>query len=394
MPALERACRAPTTESGMRRLSTLALALLLAIVPASLSSGQSNDAASEDVTLEGNLSDVQFVAGRTVRIKANVSDDVFAAGRDVTFESATVKNAIAAGYDVEQRGGVVSDLIAAAANLTVAGIVEDDFVGVGRSIRIASDGTIGGDLRAAAETIEMEGHVNGSMRAAARRITISGEIDDKVDLVAERIVIAPGARIAGDLIYRSQAQPEIGEGATIGGEIRRVPIEAPDLKTLGLAILGIGILLAVSWALALLLLVVVVQLVFGRLTTDAAEDLWEHPWSNLGRGIAFSLIGTAIAGLLFASILGIPLGGALLMTIAVMMVLGLATVSYCIGLAIRRRRDSDIGTGGRVGWALLGTVILGLVTLIPFVGGLIAWLAVASGFGAVSAELWRRMRAA
>lgn len=374
----------------------VSVGITLAALSARVVSAQSENRDHEVVTLEGSHDDVQFLFGKSVRISATVSDDVFAAGRDVTFDAATVRNAIVGGYDVELRGGAVADMFAAAANINIAGKIGDDLVAVARSVRISSQGTVDGDVRVAAETVEVEGAVKGNLRAAARRIMISGEVAGKVDLLAGRIVVGPNARIAGDLIYRSREAPEIADGAVIEGEVRHVEIPFSDLKKIGLAILGIGIAIALAWAVATLILIVAVQLAFPAFVTDATERLRERPWSNLGRGIMLLLLGTALAGLFYASILGIPLGGALSLAIAVGSLLGLVTLSYCVGLLIRSRFNEStyVGSGGRIGWTILGAVILGLVGLIPILGGIVVGLAVAAGVGAAIAELWARLRAA
>jgi cytoskeletal protein CcmA (bactofilin family) len=348
--------------------------------------------AGERVVLEGTYSDVQFLAGRSVEIKAQVSDDVFAAGRNVTLDSAAVESAIVAGYDVEQRGGTAADFIVAGANVSIAGAVEDDLVAAARSLRVAAAGTIGGDARLAAETVDIEGRIGGSLRAAARRVTIAGTIAGKADIIAERIVVAPGATIVGDLIYRGDAEPEIADGATIGGEVRRIAIETPDLKAVGFAVLGIGLAIALFWTIAVLLLVAIVQLAFPGLMTGAADRLRASPWTNLGGGVAAVLLAGALAGGLLFSIVGIPLGAALMMATSVLSLFGLVAVSYRIGLMMRRSA-SEIGRGGRVGWALAGAVVLGLVALIPFVGGVVVGLLIAAGFGAAGAEIWKRLRA-
>ena len=384
-------------ETGLTRqaLSVFLLGLFLVGVFTPQSLGQSGDSERENVTLEGSHSDMQFLAGRSVRVSADVADDVFAAGRDVTFDGAKAENAIIAGYDVDLRGGTVADMITAASTINIAGTIEDDLVAAARSMRIASAGAIGGDARLAAETIDMEGSIGGSLRAAARRITVAGRIDGKADFLAERIVITPGASIAGDLIYRSETEPEIADGATIEGEVRRVEIDTPDVASVGYAMLRVGLLLMLAWSIAVLLLVAVVQLAVPGLISDAADRLRDHPWSNLGRGIAGLLLAVVLAGLLFASIFGIPLGLALTMTVAILALLGLVAVSYGIGLFIARRRGTgDLQLGGRIGWAIAGAIILGVIALIPLVGGLVLALAVAAGVGAASAEIWKRLRTA
>jgi cytoskeletal protein CcmA (bactofilin family) len=375
-----------------RRILAVAFGILLTGGLAACGSEPPRQSEHEDVRLEGSYSDVQFLAGRTVQIAADVSDDVFAAGRNVTLDSATVRNAMLAGYDVEQRGGSAADMMAAGANVTVGGAVEDDLLAAGRSLRVSSGGTIGGDARAIAETIDMEGHIGGSLRAVARRITITGEIAGKADLLAERIVVTSEATIAGDLIYRSETEAEIAAGATIGGEVRRVEVDTSDIQSVGLAILGISLVIALVWAIATLILVAVVQLAFPGLMTASVGRLVASPWSHLGGGVVILLVATALAGGLLFSVLGIPLGLALLMATAILELLGLVAVGYCIGLFVSRRSPSDVGHGGRVGWALVGVVIIGLVTLIPFLGAIVAGLAVAAGAGAVGIELWRRLR--
>lgn len=381
---------------SLKALIILAAGILFTGMLAPLASGQSKETGREKVTLEGSYSDAQFLAGKLVRISAEVADDVFAAGRYVTFEDAKVRNVVVAGYDVELRSGTTADLYAAAGRLGIGGTIEDDLVAGARTVRISSSGAIGGDVRLAAESIDMEGRIGGSLRAAARRITISGEIAGKADLFAERIVIAAGARIAGDLIYRSGSEPEIADGATIVGEVRRIDIDMPDFRSLAGAMIGIGLLIAVAWAIVVLALVAVIQLAFPNVIARAAEHLRTNPWSNLGIGIAIHLLVGILVGLLFASIAGIPAGAALLMTAAVAWLLGLVTVSACIGLFIRGRLrgSAAIGTAGRVGWTLAGTIVVGLVALVPLLGAVVAALAVASGFGAAARELWRRMRAA
>ena len=385
-----------TDMNFMKHLVILALVMFLSCIPVPESSADSDSFERENVILEGSHTDMQFLAGRSVRISANVADDVFAAGRDITFDSATVKNAIVAGYDVELRSGSVSDMITAAANVKIAGNIEDDLVAAAQSIRISSNGTIGGDTRFAAETIDMEGRIGGNMRAAAARITITGKISGKADLLAERIVIASGASIDGDLIYRSDDEPEIADGAKIGGKIRRVEIDKSNLSAIGFSVLGIGMFITFSWTVAMFLLIVIVQLAFPNLMAAAAGQLQTNLWSNLGRGITGLLLAIALTGLLFASLLAIPIGVALLFGIAVVWLLGLVTVSNYIGLLIRRgkRVSANNKIAGQIGWAIAGAIVLGIITLIPFVGGTVAGLAIAGGFGAAAAELWKRLRTA
>ena len=350
-----------------------------------------------NVTLEGTVTDVQFLAGKSVLIKATVDDDVFAAGRDVTLEGAVLKKAILAGNDVEQRGGTVADMIAAANTLVVGGTVEGDLVAFGRTIRVAPAGSLGGDGRVAAERIEIEGRIAGSLRAAGRYVAINGEVGGKVDLIAKRIVIGPNAVIAGDLVYRSGAKPEIAEGARIEGSLREVESKLPEMKSLLRTIVGIGITLIALWVVAGLATVAIMALAFPAVIGNAAVRLRAHPWSSLSRGIVILFAAVVLAILFFVTIVAIPLGATLAVAIVVLKLFGLVTVSACIGLWLRgliRRSAGEAGKAGRIGWTVIGTIVVGIVMLIPFVGTAVSGLAVVAGAGASATELWTRLRAA
>ncbi|WP_162901367.1 polymer-forming cytoskeletal protein [Breoghania sp. L-A4] len=352
------------------------------------------DEPRENVTLSGSHADVQFLAGRSVTVTADVSDDVFAAGRYVTFDAASIVNAIVAGYAVEQRGGSMSDMIAAGNTVTVSGVIRDDIVAAARSLRITSSGSVGGDARMAAETIDVDGAIGGSLRAAARQVTINGTISGKADLFAERIVVGPEATITGDLIYRGDTAPEVAAGATIGGAIRHIDSTLPQMTRIGMAILGVGIAIAVGWVIASFVLIALVQLVFPRLVADATVRLRTQPWSSLGIGIAGVLIGCILMGLAFASIFAIPLGVALMVSLGGVKLLGLTALGYCIGLMLDRKNGAaeDRPRGARISWSLLGALIVTAVFLIPFVGVVLVVLAVAAAMGAAAVELWGRLR--
>lgn len=363
------------------------------------SGAQSGDRSGHDagdvVELTGSHDSMQFLAGRQVRIGAQVSDDVFAAGRDVRFEGATTDHAIAAAYEVSIHGGSVSDLIAAAAIIRVDGTIEDDLVAAARSLRVTGNGTVGGDAQVAAETIEVAGRIGGDLNGAANLVRISGTIAGTADLTARRIVLSPGASIAGDLIWRGDDAPEIADGATVGGTVRHIESRGDD--DLGpLSYVGIALAILLSWIVASVLLVAVLQLLLPRVTEDAADELRQAPFANLGGGVALLVLGSLLTLILFVTVVGIPAAFALLFALKLLGMLGLVTAGLRVGLMIRQRGRHAIlpvSGGARFLWTLLGTVIIGVVAMIPFVGIPLAGLAIAAGTGAAAGELWLRLRA-
>jgi drug/metabolite transporter (DMT)-like permease len=74
--------------------------------------------------------------------------------------------------------------------------------------------------------------------------------------------------------------------------------------------------------------------------------------------------------------------------------LAFASVSYTIGQALRgrlarSRASTSPGWGARLGWTLLGAVLMTIVFLLPLLGA-VAWLiALIVGIGAAAAQLLR-----
>jgi cytoskeletal protein CcmA (bactofilin family) len=340
----------------------------------------------KDVTLTGSLSNAQFLAGRSVRISAEVEDDVFVAGRGVAFDGAKVQNAIAAGNAVTFERSTARDMIALAGRITIAGEVQDDLIVAARRLRIVKDGSIGGDARLAARDIKLEGTIGGSLRAVARRITVSGVIDGKADLMAERIVITPGARIAGDLIYRSEDRPEIAEGASIGGTVQQMKPDFPVVRKIGWVLMGIGLAFAIACAFGFFLLGAVVQLLVPGLIELAVDRLKQNPWVMLARGVVLLLLVPVVIGLLLATLVGIPVALLVLVTFLLLLALGLIAAAYGIGLWIQGRLGLPVlpTLGARIVWTLVGLLVIGAVSLVPLLGIIVALLAVAAGLGAVA----------
>ncbi|MDQ0313570.1 polymer-forming cytoskeletal protein [Amorphus orientalis] len=370
-----------------------------AVIVAALSGGaaahaQTVPGTGEEVVLSASRDDMQFLAGRSVTISADVRNDVVAAGQDVTIDGAEVGTAIIAGYEVSLVSGAASDLISVADRLSISGEVQDDMIAAARRIAITSSGTVTGDARLAAETLQIDGRMAGSLKAAARRIVLNGTFETRIDVIAQHIVIGENAQLRGGLEYRSPDPPQIAEGAQIDGEITRKELNLPDLRKIGLALIGIGLVLAVSWLICVIAMLSLIQAAFPGLGLGAATRALDRPLASLGLGVAVVLGGLVLSMTLIVSVLGLPAGLALLPALAMIKLFGLAAASLAVGLLLRRalRGPGIPGVGSQIGWLIAGTIVLVLVLFIPFVGGLVALLVLLAGIGAMMAEAWVRLR--
>jgi hypothetical protein len=381
--------------------------LLLPVLLAGPLSGPAAAQASagREVTIVGEQPKQQFAAGGSVRIRASVADDVFAAGREISVEGARAHTMFLAGGTIAIRDSTVRDLFAAAHDVAILGTIEDDALiavcpvcpwGSGRLL-LGPQARIGDDARLVAGSVEIEGTVGGDLRATARRIVISGTVSGKADLTAKEIVIATGARLAGELVTRSPKPAEIAAGASVAGPVRAIETEVniPDPRDLPRMLGWIAAAAAGILIVGALVLAALVQLAAPGILSQGAARMRAELWGCVGRGLAWALILPAIGLLLFVSLIGLPAAVLLMATLLLLWALAFVTSAYAIGLWVRNRRAAaapEPRAGGRIGWTLLGIVVLLVAGAVPIVGWIFAVLALLGGLGAVAGGLWRRVR--
>jgi cytoskeletal protein CcmA (bactofilin family) len=370
-----------------------------------LAAGVSTPAAAQasagrEVTIKGEHTKQQFEAGYRVHIGANIADDVFAVGREVTIEGARAHSVYTAGDTIVVNDSTLRDLFAGAHSIEIHGTIEDDAIvavcpicpwGSGRLL-LGPTGRIGDEARLIAGTLEIQGTIGGDLTAFARRIVISGTVTGRADLRAKEIVIAAGARLGGALVARSPKKPEIATGATIAGPVREIETEVniPDPKDLPRMAAWFAVAAAVILLLGLFLLGVLTQLAVPGPLSRGVAGLGTELWGSIGRGLAWLLLVPAISALLFASLIGIPAAVILMATFVVLMAVASVTAAYAIGLWVRNRRSvaaPEPGIGGRIGWTLLGILVLLVAWAVPIVGWIFALLALLGGLGAVTRGL-------
>jgi cytoskeletal protein CcmA (bactofilin family) len=360
--------------------------------------------AGRDVSITGERTKQQFVAGYRVHIGANIADDVLAVGREVTIEGARARMVVTGAGKIVVKDSVLHDLFAGGQDIEIEGTIEDDAMiavcpvcpwGSGRLL-LGSAGRIGDDASLVAGTLEIKGTVGGNLTAVARRIVISGSIGGNADLTAKEIVVASGARLQGELVARSPKPADVAADATVAGPVRHIETEVniPDPEDLLRMLVVLAITAGIVLLLGIFLLGVLAQLAAPGPLSRGAAVLRTELWGSIGRGLAWLLLMPAVGTLLFASLIGIPAGVILMAAFVVLMTLAFITAAYAIGLWVRNRRAGgpELRAGGRIGWTLLGILILLVAWAVPFVGWIFALLALLGGLGAVTAGLWPRMR--
>jgi cytoskeletal protein CcmA (bactofilin family) len=370
------------------RAVLLAGALLVLALPSAAMAAEVRNGTSAVVAPGETLNDDLFASGQTVTVAGRVTGDVYAAGQTVVVTGTVDGDLLAAAQQVVVDGTVNGNVRAAGAVITVNGHVGRSVTGAAQQVNIGSSGSVDGSLVAAGETISAFGPVGRGITAGGGTLQLGGTVGGKVLAWANTLSLGPSTRIAGDLEYRSESQAEIPSG-TVAGRVQYDPIQrearqAPLLN--GLFDFG-----GLVWLFGSAILGALAIIFAPRASARAVELGRQQPLLTFGVGL-LALCTVPLAALLIGvTLVGIPLA----LAVGALYWLGLLLAWPALGLVVgtelarRVRRGEPMPVLGAL---VVGLIVLHLVTHLPIVGGLVAFLGLAFGVGLIvqSFRRWRR----
>ncbi len=229
--------------------------------------------------------------------------------------------------------------------------------------------------------VSVAGRVRGDLVVVSGTLRVSGTVDGDVVALADRAILAPGARIGGDLIYGDK-RPRVPGGATVEGDVDRVNLDkiTDPAGFIGAAALWIAVSVS-ALVLGLMLL---------WLAPRALDAAFAAASTSLGPTIGWGLLlflGLPILAVIaLVTVVGIPLGVALLLALLPLYAIGYTTSAWLLGRRLVRPPR------GPVLAFLAGLAILRVLAIIPIVGGLVWFAATVVGLGALLVATWRARR--
>ncbi|MDP8977247.1 MAG: hypothetical protein M3N17_01430 [Actinomycetota bacterium] len=310
-----------------------------------------------------------YVSGGQVLVEGDVDGDLLAAGGTVTVEGAVTGDLMAAGGTVMLSGDVAGDVRTAGGSVTVDGPVAEDLLVAGGDVVLAAPGRVGEDLIFAAGAMRRDGDVSGNVLGSTGDYESRGSVGGRERVRIER----PEPEAPPTLAERVLDQVQRYIGVLVVGAL--VLLVLPGLlrpaadsarRRLPLS-LGVGVLGVVGYGVGLILLILVTVLVAVLL-------------GLLGLG---SLVATVVfAGLLAAAALSFAF-------FLVVLFLAQAVIGLAIGQPLFARGDES-STGRELAALAVGTLVVVLVTALPYVGPPAGLLVVLLGLGAVLVAQRRR----
>jgi cytoskeletal protein CcmA (bactofilin family) len=251
----------------------------------------------------------------------------------------------------------------------------DDRIVVSGSVLVDRGETVPGSVVVADGDILIRGTVKGDVVALDGDVTIRGKVGGDVVTVGGLATLGRAARISGDLQYFDK-KPVVAKGARIAGDVKKFD-GGSFSGTLTTAVIVFCLAVLVSMLLLGLLLVLLAP----RAADAIARTAKSHKGMAIGVGIAAFILLPILAGLLTVSVVGTPLGIILLLLLIPLFAIAYVSSAFAIGRMIIK--------GARILALLVGLLILGILTLVPFLGALVGLLAVIFGLGLLFATLFR-----
>jgi hypothetical protein len=268
------------------------------------------------------------------------------------------------------------------------GEAQDDFL-----MRISGDltlpaGEVAGILVGIDNVTTIDGTVENTLVLFDSTAVVRGTVSGDIIAFGGEVRLEDGARVTGDVeLFDSMLTRTAG--STVVGEVS----ERESFTVSGWDLLVFSTLL---W-LSITVLVVVAALLFaavgGRQLTEAGNLISERPLGSILAALIGGLALPFLAVLALVTVIGIPLGITILLVLMpVMLLLGHIVAGTKLGALLLHGFKRPAADDHPYLATVLGVLLLQLFFLVPFVGGLVAFVAGLLGTGALvlyALRAWR-----
>lgn len=342
--------------------------------------------ASAETSDAGNT----YLAEGDLKIVRPVTGDLMAAGGRVSVEGEIGADAAIAGGTVDIRAPVMHDLRVAAGTVNINKAIGGDLVAAGGTVRIEPAASISGSAWLTGGEVSVDGKIGRGAKIYGNKITLTSEIVGDTHLYGKEIVLTPSARVNGNLFYASPIEFPENQRSQVSGTITRVETpaggNAPRTSTV-----------AFSWfhpifAISMLICGMLLYMLFPNAVAGAEQSIEQHPVRSLVTGVVLLFIVPPLAILCMATVIGLPIGFALLLLYPLTLLLGYLATAFFLGkkLAAAMKHTGPFSLKKQTLFLALALLILSLALAIPFLGGFILILVIMTGVG--SWAIWAQRK--
>ncbi|MGI9585583.1 MAG: hypothetical protein ACR2N7_08330 [Acidimicrobiia bacterium] len=326
------------------------------------------------VTADDVVTEDQYVTAVSVIIEGTVQGDLTVMAGNVTVRGDVTGNlnVLSSGsVAIENSGSIGGSINGTAFKVSIDGTVENDVFITAGTVTVGQSGAVGRDLMTFGVSTQIDGAVLRDVRGRTAWISIDGSVGGDVDVATQKLDFGSAATVGGDVVYRSALDASIADGATISGNVTRLPSQSNFVY-------GIILMLAnVVGFLGFVVAGLVALWLFRNTASHATGAMLRRPIRSLLVGIATVVVVPIVVVLLAATLVGIPLALIVVLLAGVGFIIGPVPAVTALGNRVLLRR------GGLFAAFLVGAVLWRLgIWLIPVVGGVLYLVVLVWGIGA------------
>jgi len=357
----------------------LFLALPLTAKAFEIKSGNTIYVAEEEI-IKGNL----YAGGNIITVDGTIEGDVICGGQTININGTVEGDVICGGQTININGTVNGNIRVAGNSINLNGRVARNAMAFGQQINLGNKADVGWSLLIAGQKGEIRGKIGNDLYGGASEITIAGEVGNDVRLKLDNskdksLIITSGASIGGDVTYTSKNDASIADDTLIAGEVVH---NLPKVKNYRKGILkgwAAGKIYSIFASLAIGLVLISL---WRKQTLELTDKMLKKIGPSIGWGVIAMFLTPIISIILCFTIIGIPLAIILMAIWLIVMVIGKILVGILVGRSILsklwpKKKDSLI-------WAMIiGIIIVKIIFSIPFVGWILALIAIWWGLGGI-----------
>ncbi|WP_411895112.1 hypothetical protein [Winogradskyella sp. A2] len=367
----------------MKNLSTLILVLFTVL-------SYSQSEANNEIIVNNTQPDDSYYAGGTIIVNATIKGDLIMAGGKLIVNDSIYGDLTSAGGELSLEGKVIDDVRVAGGKITVDSEIGDDLVVFGGEVIVTENAKIHGNLKSSAGTLQMNGEVMGNLEASGGDVTINGIVRGTSKLLADDIILGNEAKFHGNVEYW-ESDGEINfNNALVNAEAKYNEDLADEQAQMSIITYGTKSLKSwIFYVLSALFGILVFHTLFKHAFSNAVEGLENNLLKSFGFGLIY-LIGIPFLILVtFLILIGLKLGLFAAAVFVFSLLFGHTIASILVAYYLRGKYNKNWGFWQVTFVALALTIVLRLLTMIPYLGILISVVVLAVAYGALTLQIFR-----
>ncbi len=338
-----------------------------------------------DLPKDKKINETAIIAAGSVTVDSEINGDLFCAGKDIVVNGDVKGDVLCAGQSVKINGRVEGNVRIAAQFIEINGQVGRNVTTASQDLIVSKFASIKGDIFFGVQSADLRGASGRDLLGAADQLTISGTLNRNAKVAASKITLVDPAKIGGDFEYYMESlgtasvnQKNV-KGNILKHEVVRKELPQKEVKEVTFAAKLMGRLL---WAISSLLLGLTLLYFLRSRVLERMQLIGERPFVSGLIGLAVLILTPIVTLLLLVSVIGAPLAFVLFLEYVLSLILASIYPTILIGdwaIKLATKKKS-----GGLGWSLLaGTVLVGLLFLVPVIGPLSAFVLLCLGLGSI-----------